>query len=63
MLRGKISNVARNPKYDAYQSGLGSLISKLFDKKFANTSAGAIKGGICQTNNYQIIYTNHLSET
>ena len=28
-------NIAKNPKYDGYQRGLGSMVYKLFDKKSA----------------------------
>ena len=33
MLRDKAFNIAKNPKYDGYQRGLGSMVYKLFDKK------------------------------
>ena len=33
-------NIAKNPKYDRYQSGLGLMIYNLFDKK---TLGGAVK--------------------
>ena len=33
ILRDKAFNVAKNPKYDGYQRGLGSMVHKLFDKK------------------------------
>ena len=34
-LREKAFNIAKNPKYDGYQTGLASTIYKLFDKKSA----------------------------
>ena len=40
-LRGKASNIAKNPKYDRYQRGLASMVYKFFDKKTA--SGGGIK--------------------
>ena len=33
MLRDKAFNIAKNPKYDGYQRGLGSMIYKIFNKK------------------------------
>ena len=33
VLRGKVFNIAKNPKYDGYQRGLTSMIYKFFDKK------------------------------
>ena len=31
--RDKAFNIAKNPKYDGYQTGLASMVYKLFDKK------------------------------
>ena len=33
VLRDKTFNIAKNPKYDGYQRGLGSMVYKFFDKK------------------------------
>ena len=33
VLRDKAFNIAKNPKYDAYQSGLAFMVYKFFDKK------------------------------
>ena len=33
ILRDKLSNIAKNPKYDWYQRGLASMVYKFFDKK------------------------------
>ena len=33
VLENKALNIAKNPKYDGYQSGLASIIYKFFDKK------------------------------
>ena len=38
-LRKKAFNIAKNPKYDGYQRGLGSMVYKFFDKK---ASGGAM---------------------
>ena len=43
ILRNKSFNIAKNPKCDRYQRGLGSMIFKFFDK---NTSDGQIKNKI-----------------
>ena len=47
-LHDKAFNIAKNPKYDGYQSGLALIVYKFFDKK---TSVSGIKMRICQTNN------------
>ena len=44
-LRNKAFNIAKNSKYDGYQTGLASMVYKVFDKK----SAGS--GGNMHTNN------------
>ena len=31
ILRDKTFNIAKNPKYDGYQGGLASMVSKCFD--------------------------------
>ena len=33
VLRDKVLNIAKNPKYDGYQRWLASMVYKLFDKK------------------------------
>ena len=33
ILRDKAFNIVKNPKYDGYQRGLGSMVYKYFDKK------------------------------
>ena len=40
VLRDKAFNIAKSPKYDGYQRGLGSMVYKFFDKK---TSGSGIK--------------------
>ena len=32
-LRDKVNNIASDPKYDAFQRGLASMVYKFFDKK------------------------------
>ena len=44
ILKNKVLNIAKSPKYDGYQRGLASMVYKFFDKK----SAG---GGIVNNNN------------
>ena len=34
VLRDKVYDIASNPEYDGYQSGLASMMYKCFDKKF-----------------------------
>ena len=36
-LRDKAFNIAKNPKYDGYQRGLGSTVYECFDKKSAGS--------------------------
>ena len=43
LLRDKVFNIAKNPKYDGYQRGLASVAYKFFNKK---TSAGTVKNEI-----------------
>ena len=40
ILRDKVFNIAKNPKYDGYQRRLASMVYKFFDKK---TSGSGIK--------------------
>ena len=40
VLRNKVFNIAKNPKYDGYQRGLASMVYKFFDKK---TSSRTVK--------------------
>ena len=47
-MHDKAFNIAKNPKYDGYQSGLALIVYKFFDKK---TSVRGIKMRICQTSN------------
>ena len=35
LVRHKTINIAKNPKYDGYQQGIGLMVYKLFDKKFS----------------------------
>ena len=32
LLRDKAFNIDKDPKYDGYQRGLGSMVNKFFDK-------------------------------
>ena len=43
VLRNKGFNIAKNPKYDGYQCGFGSIAYKFLDK---NTSGGTVKNEI-----------------
>ena len=39
ILRDKALNIAKNPRYDGYQRGLASTVSKFFDKKTKGSGA------------------------
>ena len=39
ILRDKAFNIAKNPKYDGYQTGLASMVCKFFDKKSKGSGA------------------------
>ena len=41
VLTDKAFNIAKNPKYDGYQRGLGSMVYKFFDKKFSGSEVAA----------------------
>ena len=52
VLRDKALEIASNPKYDGYQTGLASMVYKFFDKK----SAGS---GVNSMPNYQLANELH----
>ena len=37
VLRDKVFNIAKDPKYDGYQRGLAFMVYKFFDKKIARS--------------------------
>ena len=39
VLRDKLFNIAKNPKYDGYQGELASMVYKFFDKKSSGSGA------------------------
>ena len=39
VLRDKIFNIAKNPKYDGYQRGLASMVYNFFDRNSAGSGA------------------------
>ena len=43
ILTDKAFNIAKNPKYDGYQRGLGSTVYKCFDKKSAGSGVNYTK--------------------
>ena len=47
-MHDKAFNIAKEPKYDGYQSGLASMVYNCFDKE---TSGGAVKIKAIQTKN------------
>ena len=47
VLRDKPFNIAKNPKYDGYQTGLASMVYKFFYKKSASlTDKSAAGSGV-----------------
>ena len=56
VLRDKAFNIAKNAKYDGYQSGLVSMVYKLFDKKSA-TGSGVANNEVKQ--NLQLVKELH----
>ena len=38
VLKDKVFDIAKSPKYDGYQRGLASMVYKFFDKKSAGSS-------------------------
>ena len=38
-MRDKAFNIAKTPKYDGYQRGLGSVVYQVFDKKTSSSRA------------------------
>ena len=44
ILRDKAFNIAKNPKYDVYQRGLASMVSKFFDKSPASLPDKSVSG-------------------
>ena len=48
ILRDEAFNIVKNPKYDGYQSGLASMVYKVFDKKLVVV---VLKMRIFQTKN------------
>ena len=55
-LRDEAFNIAKNPEYDKYQSGLASLVYKFFDK---NTSGTNVSGGAAKS---EIMTNQELAE-
>ena len=41
-LRDKAFNITKDPKYDGYQRGLGSMVYKFFDKKSKGSGASTL---------------------
>ena len=57
VLRDKVFNVAKNPKYDVYQIGLASMVYKFFDK---NSSGSGVNNKLNKINHSLKNYTNQL---
>ena len=41
VLKDKAFNITKNPKYDGYQKGLGSMLYKFFDKKLKGSGVAS----------------------
>ena len=55
ILRDKVFNMGRNPKYDRYQRYLASMVYKFFDKKSASLANKSTKGsGVAMLRNEQL---------
>ena len=52
VLRDKVFNIAKNPKYDGYQRGLASMVYNFLDKKLTG-------GGVANEPNYQLANELH----
>ena len=57
VIRDKAFEIASNPKYDGYQTGLASMSYKFFDKKLK-----AVVLHLCQINKLQMNFINQLLE-
>ena len=44
ILKNKVFNIAKDPKYDGYQRGLASMVYKFFDKKSASLTDKCTEG-------------------
>ena len=66
ILRDKAFNIAKNPKYDGYQSGLASMVYKFFDKKSASLADKSASGSDIKNENMskkelaKELHKNHL---
>ena len=64
VLRGKVFNIAKNPKYDGYQRGLTSMVYKFFDKKSEVVVITRMQINLLLIMKNQLKnYTNQLLET
>ena len=57
VLRDKPFEIASNPKYDGYQTGLASVVYSFFDEK-----SMAVESNLCQISNFQMNFINQLLE-
>ena len=64
VLRDKAFKIASNPKYDAYQRGLASLIYKFFDKKSKGSGVATLanKSAIKSISNLQLTKMNFINQ-
>ena len=59
VLRDKIFNTDKNPKYNGYQGGLASMVYKFFDKNSASLTEKSAKG---DSVNIEIKQSEQLAE-
>ena len=58
VLRDKAFKIASDPKYDAYQRGLASMVYKFFDEKCASLNKSS-RSGVYAEPNYQLASELH----
>ena len=57
VLRDKVFNIAKNPKYDGHQRGIASMVYKFFDKK---SKGGGVNIPLEFNEHFLRNYTNQL---
>ena len=60
ILRDKAFNIAKNPKYDGYQRGLGSMVYKFFDKKSTGSGRPASSASVIVNNKENVQLAEEL---
>ena len=60
ILRDKVFNITKIPKYDGYQRGLASMIYKFFDKKFSGSGRPLSSASVIASNKENIQLADEL---